>query len=339
MAVTEAARERIAARIAFLERARDRIVMDGDTHPTDPATIPPAIAARMRDDPNYFQGRPISGEELLREMDQAGVDTAVAWQNPATTPYGTDLGANFAVLLAANRYVAEFGARHPERLIAAGWTDPKALGMAGALELVRICVEEWGCPIVKMNPAQNAYPIDSPQVLEIVDRIVGLGAVPAFHFGGDTPYTPAEGLERVAQQHPGWPVIGIHMGGGGAHFVEGEELYQKARALGLRRPNIFFVLSAKRDTHMESDLIAYEAAGEPFRRNLAVASDAPYGRQSWNYGGFRAMFASLRDGASHNDPRLRARPNLFSDEAAQNYIGRNLADLVLRIDRGFLGRV
>src|SRR3546814_2191031 len=35
------------------------------------------------------------------------------------------------------------------RTIPAGWTDPKALGVDRALEMVRLCVEEWGFPIVK----------------------------------------------------------------------------------------------------------------------------------------------------------------------------------------------
>jgi hypothetical protein len=49
-----------------------------------------------------------------------------------------------------------------------------------------------------------------------------------------------------------------------------------------------------------------------------VASDAPYGRMSWNYGGYRAMFQSLR-----NCPRL------FDDDVVQGYMGRNLVDLLV----------
>jgi predicted TIM-barrel fold metal-dependent hydrolase len=135
-----------------------------------------------------------------------------------------------------------------------------------------------GFPVVKLNPAQNAYPIDSPLVVRTVDRIVELGAIPAFHFGADTEFTPAEGLRSVALRHPDWPVIGVHMGGGEPAFVAAEPLYLVARALGLAVPNIFFILSAKREAHLESDLITYRAAGLPFAHNIAVGSDAPYGR-------------------------------------------------------------
>ncbi|MGY8827336.1 MAG: hypothetical protein ACKVJG_26050 [Candidatus Latescibacterota bacterium] len=49
-----------------------------------------------------------------------------------------------------------------------------------------------------------------------------------------------------------------------------------------------------------------------------MASDAPYGRMSWNYGGYLAMFQSLR-----NCPRL------FDDDVVQGYMGRNLVDLLV----------
>src|SRR5258706_16412034 len=116
------------------------------------------------------------------------------------------------------------------------------------------------------------------------------------------------------------------MGGGGAGYMEAEILYHKARELGLRWPNIRFVLSAKRDTHIESDLITYQLAGEPFCKNLFCASDAPYGRMTWNFGGFRAMFRSLTDGDNHTDARLRAQPGLFTAENVQGYLGGNFAE-------------
>ncbi len=176
-----------------------------------------------------------------------------------------------------------------------------------------------------MNPAQNRYPIDSPKVLALVDRIVDLGAVPAFHFGADTPYTPAEGLARVAARHPDYPILAVHMGGGGAAYDAAEATYQAARELGLAQPNIRFILSAKRDTHIESDLITYQLAGEPFCRNLFCGSDAPYGRMAWNFGGYRGVFKTLIEGASHTDERVRSHPGLFTPAVAQNYMGGNIA--------------
>ncbi len=337
MALTEAARAHVRQRLDHLQALRDRIVMDGDTHPTSPALVPPAMRARMEAEPGYFHTRPITGEELLAELDMSGVDMALSWQNPAATPYGDNPRANFQALLAANRYCTELARRHPTRIVNAGWTDPRALGLEGAIEMARIAVEEFGCCVVKMNPAQNAYLITSPEVLQVVDAIVALGAVPAFHFGGDTPYTPPEGLEVVAERHPEHPVIGVHMGGGGSLFPAGDATYLGARALGLRRPNVFYVLSAIRETHIESNLIAYAAANPSALGRIAMGSDAPYGRVAWNYGGIRQLFASLRD-PRHPDPRLRERPGLFDDDAVQGVMGRNLAELLIAADRRVLAR-
>ncbi len=320
----------------FLEQHQDRLVIDADTHATDVEALEGPLRERYENAPGYYHGRPASVEDLLAEMVLAGVDMALIWQDPAATLYTDDQDRNAEALLAANRYIREAANRHPEKFIPAGWTDPKACGERNALRMVEVCVLEYGFPIVKMNPAQNQFPIAGPAVARIVDRIVELGAVPAFHFGADTPYTPAEGLEAVALRHPRHPILAAHMGGGGAGYEEAEELYQKARDLGLRRPNICFILSAKRDAHMESDIITYQLAGPPFSENLFCGSDAPYGRMSWNFGGFRALFRSLSQAHRHTDPRVRAHPEAFADGFERNFLGRNFARFVAEACRRLL---
>jgi predicted TIM-barrel fold metal-dependent hydrolase len=336
MAFSGMAATALRARLAWLESAGHGLVIDGDVHATDPALTPEAMRRRMQADPNYFHGRPVSAAELRWEMDLAGIDAALCWQNPSATPYGPDQAANHAALWAANQAIAEIARQHPRRFVPAGWTDPRALGRERAIALAQACIQELGFAVVKMNPAQNLYAIDDPDALAVVDAIVALGAVPAFHYGADTQFTPAEGLETVALRHPLHPVIAVHMGGGGGHFVASEPLYQATRALGLRRPNLFWILSARRDPHSESDLITYCLAGGAAARAIALGSDAPYGRIAWNFGGWRAMLASLRD-PLHPDPRLRANPRLFDDAAVARFMGGNLADLLVGAHRRVLG--
>lgn len=307
----------------FLKANHDRLTIDADTHATDTVLYP------RRPVEHYYHGRALSAEDLLAEMDLAGVSMANTWQNPAATVYPGDHDANAEALLEANRYIFECGQRYPQRFIPSGWVDPKACGVANTRTLARTCVREFGFALVKMNPAQNAYPIDSPEVLEVVDCIVELGAVPTFHYGADSPYTPAAGLEVIARRHPEHPVVAVHMGGGGAGYVEAEALYHASRELGLRCPNIRFILSALRDTHIEEALIAYQLAGAPFRENLFCGSDAPYGRMSWNFGGFRAMFEGLLQAQKHPDPRVRAHLGLFTPKDVQGYLGGNFARFVL----------
>lgn len=319
----------INKRLNYLEENKDHLIVDGDTHPSPLAHLSEEALNLYKSTPNYYQGRPVTVEELLVEMKQAGVDMALSWQNPAVTVYGEDKDSNYESLLASNRYIFEAGQKYPQKILPAGWTDPKALGVDLALKIVDRCIFEFGFVIVKMNPAQNAYYIDSPEVMTVVDHIVASGGIPAFHFGGDSPYTPASGLETILKAHKDHPVIGVHMGGGGSHYVDGDRLYQDARELGLRYPNVFYILSAIRDTHIENSIITYQLAGEPFSNNIACGSDAPYGKQSWNFGGFKAMFSSLKDGINHPDPRVNRQPDLFTDEAIKKYMGENLIELVI----------
>jgi predicted TIM-barrel fold metal-dependent hydrolase len=323
------AKQRIEKQLQFLKENKNNLVIDADTHISDVNNLPVHHRRKYFETDNYFHGRPISAEDLLKEMKMAGVDMCLCWQNPAVTDYGDDQQKNFETLLKANRYLFETDAKYQGKFIPGGWTDPKNLGVELAIKMAEICVKEFGFLFVKMNPAQNEYNIDSDDVVTVFNKIVELDGIPAFHFGGDTPYTKAEGFEQLAKLHPGHPVVGIHMGGGGPSYMEGEIHYQKARELGLKHPNIKFIQSAKRDTHIESDFITYLLAGEPFCKNIFCASDAPYGRQTWNFGGFRAMFESLKNGKNHTDKRLQQNPNLFDDEVVQNYLGRNFVELVI----------
>jgi predicted TIM-barrel fold metal-dependent hydrolase len=321
--------ERIGNQLEFLKNNKNNLVIDADTHITDLGCLPDALLEKYRKSPNYYHGKPISAQDLLSEMSMAGVDMSLVWQNPAATPYVRNQDINYQNLLKANQYISNMAGEHPEKLIPAGWTDPKALGLEKALELTRICILELGFPIVKMNPAQNAFPIDSKDVFRIMENIAELKAMVAFHYGADTEYTPAEGLEQIVKTFPDTRIIGVHMGGGGAGYVEGEGLYQKSRELGLKYENLFFIQSAKRDTHIESDFITYTLAGEPQCKQIACASDAPYGRQTWNFGGYRLMFAGMLNSETHTDIRVREHPALFNTDMIKNYMGRNFAELVI----------
>jgi len=145
---------------SHLDQHGRRLVIDADTHATDTTALPPPLLERFRNSPDYYHGRPVSAEDLLAEMDLASVDMALIWQNPATTLYTDDPDRNAEALLAANRYIRDAAARYPGKFFPAGWTDPKACGERNALRIAETCVLEFGFAIVKMNPAQNQFPID-----------------------------------------------------------------------------------------------------------------------------------------------------------------------------------
>lgn len=336
--MTDELAAQIASRLAFLDEEKDRLILDADTHISNPQSYSDETKARLSTSENYYHGRPISAEELLQEMALAEIDMALAWQNPSVTPRNGSPPENYAALLAANRYVYDVSVRYPKRIIPAGWTDPGALGTAKALRMVEACIHQFGMAIIKMNPGHGGYPMGGDDVLEVVDLIVERGAVPAFHYGADTPFTPASALRTIAERIDPHPVIGIHMGGGSASYVEAEDQYHASRELGLEHPNIHYILSTKRDTHMRSALITYQYAGPPFNRNLSCASDAPYGIPAWNFGGFRALFEGLVSGAEYPDWRIRQHPSLFKEADVQRYLGGNFAELVLQAYAAVLER-
>lgn len=330
MKFTQTAIVEMKNRAAYLEEKRNRLVIDADTHVTDMQNLPTDLKQKMDATPNYYHGRPVGAEDLLREMKTADVDMSLIWQNPAATRYTGDKEENFERLMRANRYIYESSQKYPHALIPAGWTDPQALGLDNALKVVDACIFEFGFPVIKMNPAQNAYPITSDQVLAVTEKISDNGAITAFHYGADTEFTPASGLETVARQFPEAQFLAVHMGGGGAGYLEAENMYIETREMGLRNPNIHFIVSAKRDTHFESDFIIFQQAGEPYCNNISCGSDTPYGLMSFNFGGYRALFHSLQDLENHPDSRIRERQVVFTDESIQGYLGGNFAGLIIK---------
>jgi len=313
----------------YLKENQGSLTIDADTHLTDIGSLPEEIGLQFKKSSDYYHGRPIDTDTLLKQMEIAGIDMSLSWQNPAATRYTADASFNYDSLLAANEYVVASARQNPKRIVPAAWTDPKALGAAKALELAQHCIEKFGVGVVKINPAQNEFPINSPEVMQLVEAIIGAGAVVAFHYGSDTPYTPAAGLEEVAEHFPDVPFIAVHMGGGGASFEEAEDMYTESRKLGLRRSNLYFVLSAKRDTHMESDFVTYQLAGAPYNEHLLCASDAPYGNQVFQFAGFRAMLEGFLSASDYPNQRVEDNPGLFDRSSIQGYLGGNFARLMV----------
>ena len=330
MAFESAALVEISRLTNFLKDRAGDLIIDADVHVTDTKRFPPRAVE------HYYHGRPVSGEDIVREMDSAGISLSNIWQNPAATPDTGSEDENAEALLTANAYVAECASRFQGRFIPSGWTDPKACGVSNAIRIAEICVRRFGFALVKMNPAQNRFPMDSQAVVAVADRIVELGAAPTFHFGADSEFTPISALRTLAKRYDPHPIVAVHMGGGGASYLGAEQMYHEARELGLKHSNIRYIFSAIRDTYIEEALITYQIAGAPYSSNLFCGSDAPYGRMAWNFGGFRAMFRSLCDNTRHSDPRVRSRPGLFCEDAVQRYMGGNFATFVLETYRHIL---
>jgi len=322
-------RQRIRELIGFLELNRDCTVIDADTRVTDTQHLHDSLRAKYESTPDYYHGRPVPVEDLIREMELACVGMCLISPDPSTIFSADDRYNNHASLLAANRYVYESAGKYPQKFIPAGCIDPFTAMPEHALRLVDICVNEYGFLIIMLRASGASFPAGMEAVWRIMNRIIELSAVPAVPYGADMLISPVERLTELADRYRGHPVIILHMGGGTAGYEESEDYYIHARRLGLKYPDLKFVLSMRRDTHTESDLVTYQLAGEPFSRNLFCASGAPYGRMNWNFGGFRWMLLGLIDADHHTDERIRHNPGLFDEEVMRNYLGGNFARFLI----------
>ena len=327
--MTKEVKNRLDNLLTYLRDQKKRLVIDADTHISDLEELDTYQKSLYNSSQDYYHGKPINVEQLISEMDMSDVNMSLCWINPAVIKNSNTQSENFELLRSAIRYLVKSSEKYPTRIIPTGWIDIKALGLEKSKELVMECVKEMGLLVIKMNPAQSSYPMDHQDVCILVKFIVKLGAIPAFHYGSDTLFTTPENLVTIASLIYPHKLIAVHMGGGGASYLEGETNYNKTRELGFKFDNIYFVESTKRDTHIESDFISYVAAGEKYYKRIMCGSDAPYGRQSWNYGGYRSMFSTLKNPSLHTDIRIRNREAIFTDEIIQRIMGENLADLLI----------
>jgi predicted TIM-barrel fold metal-dependent hydrolase len=148
----------------------------------------------------------ITFDELLRRMDRAGVDKALAWLRP---PYLRHIDAS-------NAYVYQATQQHSERILGFGWANPR-LGLDKAREAVKRCIYDYGFYGVKLNGAQDSYYIDDPQLaLPIVEEIAKTGKLLAFHVGTDAfEHTHPFRVAKIARMFPDLQILMVHMGGVG----------------------------------------------------------------------------------------------------------------------------
>jgi len=142
--------------------------------------------------------------EALRRMDRAGVDKALTWLQPLYIPE----------VAQSNAYIYKATRQHPDRILGFGWADPH-LGVDKAKDMVKKCVYEYGFYGVKLNGAQNSFPIDSPVLsMPVIEEIARAGKLLAFHVGADSfENTHPFRVAKIARQFPETQILMVHMGG------------------------------------------------------------------------------------------------------------------------------
>jgi uncharacterized protein len=152
-------------------------------------------------------GQGIGVDELLRWLDQAGVDKAITWP---MVSYTRELAAD-------NRAIHEGVKAHPDRLLPFGGVNPLR-GLAEAQDELKRCIEVYGVKGVKLNGARDGYYIDDPKLAwPLIDTIAAAGLVLSFHCGAnDFEKTHPYRIAKISDKYPELRVMLVHMGGSGA---------------------------------------------------------------------------------------------------------------------------
>jgi len=153
----------------------------------------PIVDADCHISSHKFDALAITADELVREMDRAGVDKALVWLKP---PYDKNIDPE-------NRAVYDAVRAFPDRLLGFGWANPR-LGQHHAMETIRRCFEEYGFLGIKFNGAQDGYVIDDQELsVPVIEFAAGYGRPIAFHIGGDFPEnTHPYRLGNIARRFP-----------------------------------------------------------------------------------------------------------------------------------------
>ena len=234
--------------------------------------MPMLIDADVHISPTPQGGNSITIDELLRRMDRCGVDKAVTWLQPPYVRSEIDAG---------NAYVVRAMREHPDRILGFGWADPN-LGVERAIEEARRALDQ-GCYGVKLNGAQNGYPIDDPRLaMPIIEMIAGAGSVLALHVGADAyDDTHPARVARIARAFPELRILGVHMGAAAFH-----DLSAAAIAVAEEHPNLTLIGSAVRAIPI---LTAIRGLGAD---RVCYGSDTPFELMHVELAKYRALLDS-----------------------------------------------
>lgn len=192
---------------------------------------------------------PATTDQLLEEMDEAGVSKAVilgqdthATKNPSFKNYTMK-----------NDQLADLASRSRGRLVPFAGVDPNA-GKEAVRELKR-SVNKLGLRGLKIHSSANSvYPNDRRKMYPIYDFCQEAGIPILFHTGTtglgdcDIKYSKPEFLDEVCQSYPDLKVVMAHFGWPWSDVTI---------AVALRNPNVFIDVSGWKPRYLPQNIMPY----------------------------------------------------------------------------------
>jgi predicted TIM-barrel fold metal-dependent hydrolase len=191
------------------------VIIDFHTH-----IFPPQVGKNREDylrrDPTFaemygsLRAKIATAEELLRSMDDAGVDVAVAlgfaWRDHQDC-------------VAHNDYLLEAAANSGARIVPFSTVNPSA-GEAAAREVER-CAAAGARGLGELRPESQGWPLDGPTGDMLAELASRHGLILLFHVtepvGHEYPGKrglPLDSFYRLLGRCGGVPVVGAHLAGG-----------------------------------------------------------------------------------------------------------------------------
>jgi len=192
---------------------------------------------------DYLTAESYTPEDMMRVMDQAGVDMAV----------GCSLGQ-----MVDNTFIAETMKNYPDRIIGFGQVHPR---FPDATEKIRECAEDLGLKGLKLHPTMHGYHFADHGLLDPIFQAADDHGLVVLVNALDDPFCAPLSIEEISRNFPNTPVLIAHMG-----TVWN---LNEAILVAQRNPNIYLETSGSQLIDVK---LAYRAVGAG---QLVMGTDWP----------------------------------------------------------------
>jgi len=143
---------------------------------------------------DYLTAESYTPEDMIRAMDQAGVDMAV----------GCSLGQ-----MVDNSFIAETMALHPTRIVGFGQVNPRNVD---ATETIDNLAQKLGLRGLKLHPTMHGYHFADHGLLDPIFDAAQRNKLVVLVNALDDPFCAPLSIEEISRSFPDVPVLIAHMG-------------------------------------------------------------------------------------------------------------------------------